>query len=307
METTSKLETREAASTPQNRVRGYFDETPAERRNRIRQTRDEEREERAAVIARCLQDEDWDGLTIAFQPLVRSYAFKLVRAFELDSATFDDLIQAGNVGLWKAVRSYDAGRGASFTTHAIRCARRNVWNEFDRMKNLRRGTSVAFGETAAEPAEERPSVESELADTEAIAYILHELSALPEDAQEAVLYYFRGETFNAIGKHQGKSLAGARNRILWAIEKVQEQVMPLMLGAWTPYPAAMGDAFEILNRLGCSLCETLPPLTEHVERHCEYCGEVIPTNNLKAKYCRRQCKDMAQYFRTQARKKAAAA
>jgi RNA polymerase primary sigma factor/RNA polymerase sigma factor len=41
--------------------------------------------------------------------------------------TYEEALQAGRVGLWRATLSYDAGRGTAFSTYAWVAIRRHIW------------------------------------------------------------------------------------------------------------------------------------------------------------------------------------
>lgn len=64
-----------------------------------------------------------DFLMEKYKDLVRSKA----RSMYILGADNDDLIQEGMIGLFKAVRDYDAGRDASFYTFAELCISRQIY------------------------------------------------------------------------------------------------------------------------------------------------------------------------------------
>ena len=53
---------------------------------------------------------------------------KKAKSMYILGADNDDLIQEGMIGLFKAVRDYDAGRDASFYTFADLCVSRQMYN-----------------------------------------------------------------------------------------------------------------------------------------------------------------------------------
>ncbi|MBQ3516872.1 MAG: sigma-70 family RNA polymerase sigma factor [Lachnospiraceae bacterium] len=59
-----------------------------------------------------------------YKNLVRSKA----KSMYILGADSEDLIQEGMIGLFKAVRDYDAGRDASFSTFAQLCVSRNIYS-----------------------------------------------------------------------------------------------------------------------------------------------------------------------------------
>lgn len=44
-----------------------------------------------------------------------------------DRAAFTDLVQEGNIALWRAIMGFDPGRGLAFSTYAWRAIERAVW------------------------------------------------------------------------------------------------------------------------------------------------------------------------------------
>ena len=58
----------------------------------------------------------------AFKPAVYSCAAKL----RADGFDFEDAVQEGNIGLFKAILSYRDNRGASFATYAKKCILNNM-------------------------------------------------------------------------------------------------------------------------------------------------------------------------------------
>lgn len=51
----------------------------------------------------------------------------VVRQQFLDSLPFGEALQAGRVGLWRAILGYDPHRGLAFSTYAWPCIMRHVW------------------------------------------------------------------------------------------------------------------------------------------------------------------------------------
>lgn len=89
-------------------MHGYSDATDEELIDRLRQGE-------AAVT---------DYIMEKYKNLVRRKA----KSMYILGADSDDLIQEGMIGLFKAVRDYDAGRDASFYTFADLCVSRQMYN-----------------------------------------------------------------------------------------------------------------------------------------------------------------------------------
>jgi len=51
----------------------------------------------------------------------------VVRRQRLEGLSFEDAVQAGRIGLWRALQSYDHSRGARLSTYAVVVISRAVW------------------------------------------------------------------------------------------------------------------------------------------------------------------------------------
>ena len=92
-----------------------------------------------------------DVLMERYKEMVRLEASSL----HLQGAEHEDLIQEGMLGLFKALRDYDADRGASFKTFAVLCVRRQLCTAVEassRRKHQPLNTAISYDTTAAVPA-----------------------------------------------------------------------------------------------------------------------------------------------------------
>src|SRR5207247_7147584 len=53
----------------------------------------------------------------------------VVRGQWLGGLPFAEALQAGRIGLWRALMGYDPGRGVRFSSYAVPAIRRAVWAE----------------------------------------------------------------------------------------------------------------------------------------------------------------------------------
>jgi len=58
----------------------------------------------------------------------------VIRQQSSGSLSYADLVQAGQVGLWRAILGYDPGRGVAFSTYACVTVRRHIWGAVRRAK-----------------------------------------------------------------------------------------------------------------------------------------------------------------------------
>lgn len=84
-------------------------------------------------LAQNGEDAAMEYLLEKYKPLVRQKTRKL---FLIDGDK-DDLIQEGMIGLFKAVRDYQAGRDASFRTFADLCISRQLYSAIKKSNRLK--------------------------------------------------------------------------------------------------------------------------------------------------------------------------
>lgn len=65
----------------------------------------------------CAMPDGRDALFAEYLPLVRSLAERMLVRLP-DSVTLDELVNAGAIGLWDAIKKYDASKETSFKTYA---------------------------------------------------------------------------------------------------------------------------------------------------------------------------------------------
>lgn len=84
-------------------------------------------------LAQNKQDSAMEYLLEKYKPLVRQKTRKL---FLIDGDK-DDLIQEGMIGLFKAVRDYQAGKDAAFRTFADLCISRQLYSAIKKSNRLK--------------------------------------------------------------------------------------------------------------------------------------------------------------------------
>lgn len=83
---------------------------------------EETTDETLAARAQAGDEPSRDALLLRHRPMVRATA----RCYFVIGADHEDLVQEGMIGLYKAVREFETGRGASFRTFARLCVERQV-------------------------------------------------------------------------------------------------------------------------------------------------------------------------------------
>ena len=91
------------------------------------------------------------GLIARQMPQIRSLAAKAVRP----GLDFDDAVQEGSIGLFSALETFDAQKGAAFATYANVCVQNAIVSAVraaGRSKHAPLNTSVPYTETESTPA-----------------------------------------------------------------------------------------------------------------------------------------------------------
>ncbi|MHC4510338.1 MAG: sigma-70 family RNA polymerase sigma factor [Planctomycetota bacterium] len=186
----------------------------------------------------------------------------VVRRQKLGQLPFAAAIQAGRIGLWRAIRGYDPGRGYAFSTYAYPAIARHVWQG---VKQAECAQPLPVGMAAA-PMMERtdPELIWEAALVRASLYQL--VGRLPERLRRIIIarYGLAGnsaDSYRQIGVTLG--LTGERVRqlhteaVVWLRHPAHSQRLRALLGRHTlaEYEAADMQAQRWLSwrggRRGC--------------------------------------------------------
>ena len=184
------------------------------------------------LIARLRGGEEavGDYLMEKYKPLVRRKA----RALFLEGGDTEDLLQEGMWGLFKAVREYQADRGASFATFAEVCILRQMYSAIaaaSRNKHRPLNESVSFSEMEEKKVQLSAGPES---DPETI--VLHQeamdelrkktMEALSPLEKKVLELYLSGMDYLQIAQElgrSGKSIDNALQRIRGKVRNLSVQ------------------------------------------------------------------------------------
>ena len=160
----------------------------------------------------------------------KGFVRALTQARYLAGGDRDDLIQEGMIGLYRAVRDYDPGKGASFRTFAALCIARRMNTAItssNRDQNRALNDSVPLlGEEleAAWLALYADSPEERYVDRESTEELLERIRGALSKMEQAVLdRYLRGMSYTEIGRELGcpvKSVDNAIQRIRGKVRKI---------------------------------------------------------------------------------------
>lgn len=153
--------------------------------NRIEQARRGDEQALAWLIARQM-------------PYIRALAARAARP----GLDFDDAVQEGVIGLFSALKSYDAQRGASFSTYANTCVQHAVASAVrasQRSKHAPLNTSVPYTETESMPGPEELVLQSER-----YSQTMHSIDTRLSAMEKQVLGLFLdGLPYSAIARRLG--------------------------------------------------------------------------------------------------------
>lgn len=181
------------------------------------------------------EDSIMDYICDKYKNLVRSKA----KSMFILGADNEDLIQEGMIGLFKAVRDYDAGRDASFSTFADLCISRQMYTAVQaskRQKHFPLNTYISLdsdtscddkeGLHLAELLADRTELNPEelFLDKERVAYLEKTIEEELSDFERQVLdLYITGMSYSQIAKvlgRDGKATDNALQRLKAKIKKM---------------------------------------------------------------------------------------
>lgn len=167
-----------------------------------------------------------DYICDKYKNLVRSKA----KSMFILGADNEDLIQEGMIGLFKAVRDFDAGRDASFYTFADLCISRQMYTAVQaskRRKHFPLNTYISLdgGDTVSDGQEGLPltelladkaemSPEELFLDKERVAYLEKTIEEELSDFERQVLdLYMTGMSYSQIAKVLGRDEKATDNAL----------------------------------------------------------------------------------------------
>ncbi|MGI6007379.1 MAG: sigma-70 family RNA polymerase sigma factor [Ruminococcus sp.] len=168
-------------------------------------------------------DEISEYLMYKYKPLVR----KKARAMYLVGGETDDLIQEGMLGLFKALRDFDPGKEASFSSFAGLCIERQLYNAIqssNRQKHQPLNTYVSLSDEEFASELRQLSVqnpEAIIIDQENTAGIGKKIQGTLSKFENQVLkLYLEGADYIQIAERLGKPAKSIDN----ALQRIRQKV-----------------------------------------------------------------------------------
>lgn len=139
---------------------------------------------------------------------------------------FDDAVQEGIIGLFRAIKTYRCGQDASFTTYANVCLRNSIASAqkaAGRRKHAPLNYSVPIPENQSIPGPEETAIASEQ-----VALALRMVHDRLSPLEIRVLgCYLEGLSYNQIAKRLGKTPKSVENALARARRKLQQPLQPV--------------------------------------------------------------------------------
>lgn len=202
---------------------------------------------RESEYGQCSDEELLDRLRRGEEPVMdyicnkyKDLVRRKARSMFILGADNDDLIQEGMIGLFKAVRDFDPGRDASFSTFAELCVSRQMYTAVQaskRKKHIPLNTYVPLdggGETgddeggrlAALLADKAQSSPEELfLDKERVAYLEQAITqGLSEFERQVLDLYQTGMSYSQIAKVLGREEKATDN----ALQRLKAKIRKML-------------------------------------------------------------------------------
>lgn len=158
----------------------------------------------------------------------------VVRQQVLGELAYDEAIQAGRIGLWRAILGYDPERGTAFSTYAWTAIMRSVWAAVKQSEKRKGKTAVPLSIAIAD-ARQEPDKQWE---QKALVVAIRQAAAQLPARLQLVLntrYGWTGEppaTFRQIGKRLGVSRQRAQQLHQEALLRLRQPALSYQLRAW---------------------------------------------------------------------------
>ena len=147
---------------------------------------------------------------------------------------YSEALQAGRIGLWRAILGYDPRRGTAFSTYAWPAIQRAVWRAVKQAQDPLSLPIVA----PSPPASPDPAGQLMQAEVQAALYNL--LDCLPQRLQRVIVAYYGLQeqlpcSLRQLGRAWGLSHEGVRQQLLAAL-------------VWLRHPAHSLTLRQLLDR-----------------------------------------------------------
>ena len=158
----------------------------------------------------------------------------VVRQQALGELSYDEALQAGRTGLWRAILRYDPERGTAFSTYAWTAIMRSVWAAVKKAGKGDKGRAVPLTTALADEIQEPDKRWEREALAAAIGQAVAQLPARLQLVLNA-RYGGRGDspaTFGQIGEQLGVSRQRAHQMHQEALLRLRQPALSYQLRTW---------------------------------------------------------------------------
>lgn len=197
------------------------------------------------LVARA-QADDEDALVVVLERY-RKFARAKARSYFLVGGDREDIVQEGMIGLYKAVRDYSAGEGASFRSFAELCITRQILTAIKtatRQKHQPLNSYVSLDQPHSDDpsytvgdtilVQERGELGdplSSLITSQELAALQRSFDALLSDLEGDVLeLYVQGRSYQEIAEMLGRHVKSIDN----ALQRIKRKLEPHLDGGEVP-------------------------------------------------------------------------
>lgn len=154
------------------------------------------------------------------------------RAFYLSGGDFEDVIQEGMIGLFKAINNYKSNKDTSFETFASLCISRQIYTAIknaNRKKHAPLNNSYSLNILENDEVEFYPNLvdspESILIAKENTFFLEEQMENLLTELEKKVLrFYLKGLNYEEIGKKIDKNEKAVDN----ALQRIRKKLMNVL-------------------------------------------------------------------------------
>lgn len=142
----------------------------------------------------------------------------------------EDLVQEGSIGILAAVKSYDAAKGAAFSSYCYTCVYNSIktaLRKVNRKKDVPTGNVVPLEEEFVDAKAAMLSAEDDFLAQESVSLLIEQLDKnLSKLENEVLRLYISGHSYNEIGSRIGKDEKAINN----AMQRIRKKLKEVSFG-----------------------------------------------------------------------------
>ncbi|MDA8187820.1 MAG: sigma-70 family RNA polymerase sigma factor [Dehalococcoidales bacterium] len=152
----------------------------------------------------------------------------VIRHQYCSSLSYDQLLQAGRIGLWQAIQHFDPDRGTAFSTYAWPAIARHIWQEVAQVN------SPPQEVLTPSPPVPTPDLDDHAQRSEVYDCLHHMVDKLPVHLRQVIILYYGlydhpPHSLRQLGRKLGLSHEMVRQRLLAALVQLRHPTHSLHL------------------------------------------------------------------------------